>query len=76
MHRVFNLVTNALYKLTGWKTISVRWEVDRLAMIYIIINNQAADFLHELVPELVYDISNYNLRIRHNIIITVNRLSV
>ena len=66
---------NSIYLETGWEKLSVRREVKKLSMFYKIINNQAPDYLHDLVPDFVSDICNYNLRNSQNITIPVNRLS-
>ena len=45
-------------------------------LLCFIRSNQTPDYLHELVPPCVSDITNYNLRNRQNINIPLNRLSV
>lgn len=49
-----------IYKETGWEKLITRREVKKLLLFYKIINNQAPDYLHDLVPAIVSDMSNYN----------------
>jgi hypothetical protein len=55
--------------------LTVRREVKNLNLFYKIINNEAPEYLSELIPPTVAESNNYNLRNRHNISQPANRLS-
>ena len=65
---------DSIYKETGWETLSTRRKVKKLLLFYKIVNKEAPDYLHELVPPLVTANVNYNLRNSHNIHVPFNRL--
>jgi hypothetical protein len=67
---------DSIYKETGWETLSTRRQVKKLLLFYKIVNNEAPDYVYELVPPLVAANVNYNLRNSHNIHVPFNRLSV
>ena len=52
---------DSIYCETGWEELTVRRE------FYKIINNEAPEYLSELIPPTVAESNNYNLRNRHNI---------
>jgi hypothetical protein len=66
---------DSIYCETGWEKLTVRREVKKLNLFYKIINNEAPEYLSELIPPTVAESNNYNLRNRHNISQPANRLS-
>ena len=56
-----------MYCETGREKLTVRREVKKLNLFYKIINNEAREYLSELIPPTVAESNNYNLRNRHNI---------
>ena len=56
----------SIYCETGWEKLIVRGEVKKLNLFYKIINNEAPEYLSELIPPTVAESNNYNLRNRHN----------
>ena len=66
---------DSIYCETGWDKLIVRQKVKKLNLFYKIINNEALEYLSELIPPTVAESNNYNLRNRHNISQPANRLS-
>ena len=66
---------DSIYCETGWEKLTVRPEVKKLNLFDKIINNEAPEYLSELIPPTVAESNNYNLRNRHNISQPANRLS-
>jgi hypothetical protein len=58
---------DSIYCETGWDELIVRREVKMRNLFNKIINNEAPEYLSELIPPTVAESSNYNLRNRHNI---------
>ena len=57
------LVSSAsLYMELGWESLSSRRRKHKLVMFYKMINGLCPDYLTEMVPERVSQISSYNLR--------------
>lgn len=57
------LVSSAsLYMELGWESLSSRRRKHKLVMFYKMINGLCPDYLAEMVPERVSQISSYNLR--------------
>ena len=57
------LVSSAsLYMELGWESLSSRRRKHKLVMFYKMINGLCRDYLAEMVPERVSQISSYNLR--------------
>ena len=46
----------------GWETVQSRRDKHKLVIFYKIMNGLTPDFLRDLVPPLVQEASNYNLR--------------
>ncbi|KAK3084597.1 hypothetical protein FSP39_016077 [Pinctada imbricata] len=66
----------ALYFETGWGTLKSRREKRKLNLMYEIQHNIAPDYLRELVPPLVRENNDYNLRNNENINIPPCRLNI
>jgi hypothetical protein len=49
-----------VYCETGWEKLIVRGEVKKLNLFYKIINNEAPEYLSELIPPTVAESNNYN----------------
>ena len=56
-------------------SLTVRREVEKLNLFYKVINNEAPEYLSELIPHAFAESNNYNLHNRHNISQPANRLS-
>ena len=54
---------DSIYCETGWDKLIVRQKVKKLNLFYKIINNEALEYLSELIPPTVAVSNNYNLRI-------------
>ena len=52
----------SLYLETGLKTLAERRKSKKLILMYKIIKNETPSYLNDLLPSLVNDVSNYNLR--------------
>ena len=52
----------SLYLETGWKTLSERRKTKNLILMYKIIKNETPSYFYDLLPSLVNDVSNCNLR--------------
>ena len=67
---------DSIYCESGWERFTVRREVKQLNLFHKIINNEAPEYLSELIPPAtVAESNNYNLRNRHNTSQPANRLS-
>jgi hypothetical protein len=66
---------DSIYCESGWERLTVRREVKQLNLFHNIINNEAPEYLSELIPSTVVESNSYNLRNRHNISQPANRLS-
>ena len=66
----------SIYNETGWEKLRVRREVKKLTLFYKIVNNEAPDYLHDLIPPTLSETNNYNLRNSQNINLPLSRLSV
>ena len=51
----------------GWETLQSRRDKHKLVIFYKIMNGLTPDYLRDLVPQLVQEASNYNLRSYTNI---------
>ena len=56
-----------LSRETGWETLQTRRCKHKLILFYKMINGIASNYLHELIPVRVGNITNYNLRNANNI---------
>ena len=52
----------SLYLETGWETLAERRKTKKLILMYKIITNETPSYLNDLLPSLVNDVSNYDLR--------------
>ncbi len=66
----------SIYKETGWEKLKVRREFKKVTLFYKIVNNQAPEYLSDVLPPTISEITNYNLRQRQNIMVPLNRISV
>ena len=64
----------ALYKDTGWEKLHERRSFHRLTLMFTIVYNTAPQYLRTLLPDLVSNRTNYNLRNRNAINIPFGRL--
>ena len=60
----------------GWEKLSTRREVKKICMFYKLNVGNSPELLCDLIPPSVGETNNYNLRNRHNISQTTNRLSI
>ena len=60
--RIVTSSLRSLYLETGWETLAERRKTKRLILMYKIIKNETPSYLYDLLPSLVNDVSNYNLR--------------
>jgi hypothetical protein len=67
---------DSIYRETGWKKLSTRREVKQICMFYKLNVGSFIEFLCDLIPLSVGETNYYNLRNRHNISQTTNRLSI
>ena len=67
---------DSIYRETGWEKLSVRREVKKLTLFHKIVNLQSPDYLSELIPPSVNEVSHYNLRNSQNITIPLIHLSI
>ena len=51
-----------LYDETGWEKLETRRKNHKLTLFYKMFNNISPTYLSSLVPQLVQNVSNYNLR--------------
>ena len=51
-----------LYHETGWEKLETRRKNHKLTLFYKMFNNISPTYLSSLVPQLVQNVSNYNLR--------------
>jgi hypothetical protein len=63
---------DSIYCETGWEKITVRREVKKLNLFYKIINNEAPEYLSELIPPTVF---NYGINMLSPITITTKNYS-
>jgi hypothetical protein len=49
---------DSIYCETGWEKLTVRREVKKLNLFYKIINNEAPEYLSELIPPTVAESNN------------------
>lgn len=66
----------SLYYETGWETLSNRRKFRKLTLLYKIHNNLTPSYLHDIMPNPVHTVSNYNLRNQENYTIPRIRLSL
>ena len=52
-----------LFKECGWTTLSKRRQQHKLSFMYKVNNGIVPSYIHDLIPPLVSEISNYPLRI-------------
>ena len=52
----------SLYLETGWETLAERRKTKKLIFMNKIIKNETPSYMNDLLPSLVSDVSNYNLR--------------
>lgn len=68
--------TESLYVETGWEKLKTRRYYKKIILFYKIVNGHAPEYLQELVPPTVAELTPYNLRNRQNIAIQSTRLSI
>ena len=56
-----------LYKECGWDSLSKRRYFQKMCFMYKCSNNIVPDYISDIVPPLVGEVTNYPLRNRHNI---------
>ena len=66
----------SIYFETGWELLSDRRRYRRLNMFYLIHNRKAPDYLCDLMPPLVGNMSEYNLRNNSNYVMPECRLEI
>ena len=66
----------SIYFETGWDLLSDRRRIRKLSMFYSIHNNIAPDYLCDLMPPLVGQQTQYNLRDNSNYVIPFCRLEI
>ena len=66
----------SIYYETGWELLSDRRKTRRLSMFYNIHNKSAPDYLCDLMPPLISEISDYNLRNSNNYSVPNCRLEI
>ena len=64
----------SLYLETGWETLAERRKTKKLILMHKIIKNETPSYLNDLLPSLVNDVSNYNLRNNTNYDLSFCRL--
>ena len=52
----------SLYLETGWETLEERRKTKKLILMYRIAYNEYLSYLKDLLPSLVNDVENYNIR--------------
>ena len=52
----------SLYSKIGWETLAERRKTKKLILMFKIIKNETLSYLNGLLPTLVNDVNNYNLR--------------
>jgi hypothetical protein len=67
---------DSIYSETGWKKLSTRREVKQICMFYKLNVGSFLKFSCDLIPLNVGETNYYNIRNRHNISQTTNRLSI
>ena len=67
---------DSLYRETGWETLKDRREQKKLLLLYNMINGHCPEYLSDLLPPLVSEISVYNLRNNRNYSVPPTRLSL
>jgi hypothetical protein len=65
-----------IYRETGWEKLSTKREVKIFCMFNKLNVGNSPEFLCDFIPPSVGESNNYNLRNRHNISQTTNRLSI
>ncbi len=51
----------------GWQSLSVRRNVQKLTVMYKANNDETPSYITRLIPPVIHNITEYNLRNRHNI---------
>jgi hypothetical protein len=51
---------DSIYCEAGWEKLTVRREANKLNLFYIIINNEAQEYVSELILPTVAESNNYN----------------
>ena len=67
---------DSIYRETGWKKLSTRREAKQICMFYKLNVGSFLEFSSDLIPLSVGEVNYYNLRNRHHISQTTNRLSI
>ena len=65
-----------LYKECDWVTLSRRRQQHKLSFMYNVNSGMVASYIHDLIPPLVSEISDYPLRNNRNISVPLNRTSI
>ena len=65
-----------LFKECGWTTLSKRRQQHWLSFMYKVNNGIVTSYIHDLIPPLVSEISNYPLRNNRNISVPFNRTNI
>ena len=65
-----------LFKECGWTTLSKRRQQHKLSFMYKVNNGIVPSYIHDLIPPLLSEISNYPLRNNRNISVPFNRTSI
>ena len=67
---------DSIYYETGWELLSERRRIRRLSLFYNIHNNLAPEYLSDLMPPMIGQMSDYNLRNNNNYILPNCRLEI
>ncbi|KAK6183707.1 hypothetical protein SNE40_011134 [Patella caerulea] len=65
----------SIYKESGWETLKTRRLVRKLSLFYKIVNEQTPQYLTDLVPDMVSQNNNYDLRNSQDLSQSLIRLS-
>ena len=65
-----------LYKEIGWLSLSDRRKYQKLTYIYKIVHNLTPDYLSNLVPNTVGNVSDYNLRNNFDLVTVARRTEI
>ena len=68
--------TESIFTETGWESLKCRREQRKLVLFYKIVNGDCPEYLTDLLPPLVSDITPYNLRSGQNYIIPQANLTI
>ena len=60
----------------GWATLLQRRQQHKLSFMYNVNTGMVPSYIQDLIPPLVSEVSNYNLRNTRNITVPYNRTSI